>query len=122
MPLIRPGCAECTCSDDFGANIPASTDGGSMAKEERKRLVLKLLYDSRLALSRKVIFRNLKVQGATFEERTTVNYLNELVDDGLVQRVSAFKMADGDLVDAGDDEPGYYLITQAGVEVFEDNS
>lgn len=58
-----------------------------MAKEERKQQVLKLLGESGLALTPYVIFRNLKMRGATFERRTLTNYLNELLEEGRIQKI-----------------------------------
>lgn len=58
-----------------------------MGKEDRKQQVLKLLADSGLALTPYVIFRNLRMRGATFERRTLSNYLNELVDEGRVEKL-----------------------------------
>lgn len=74
--------------DKSGGALTLAGDGGGMGKEERKEQVLKLLADSDLALTPYVMFRNLKMRGATFERRTLGNYLNELVDEGRVERLS----------------------------------
>lgn len=58
-----------------------------MAKEDRKQQVLRILDDSDLALTPYVIFRNLRMRGATFERRTLTNYLNELLDEGRIQKI-----------------------------------
>lgn len=76
---------------------------GGMAKEERKQQVLKLLGESGVALTPYVIFKNLKMRGATFERRTLTNYLNELLDEGRIQKIA----------DGGDP---LYQITPEGIE------
>jgi len=58
-----------------------------MGKEERKEQVLEILAQSDLALTPYVLFRNLKMRGATFERRTLGNYLAELVDENRVERL-----------------------------------
>jgi repressor of nif and glnA expression len=83
------------------------SDRSGMAKEERKVLVLRLLAESNLALTPYVLFRNLKMRGATFERRTLGNYLRELVEDGFVERIEG----DGDTL---------YQITDFGRERLEE--
>lgn len=56
-----------------------------MAREERERAILKLLADSSLALPPKTIYINLKLQGATFSERTVHRLLSSLSERGLVE-------------------------------------
>ena len=90
-----------------------------MGKDERKELVLPMLVESEMALAPKAIFRNLKIRGATFEERTTVTYLNELVDEGLVKRVSAKKLDKGEIVTAEKGEEGYYMATDEALRKVE---
>lgn len=58
-----------------------------MGKEERKAQVLVLLDESDLALTPYVLFRNLKMRGATFERRTLGNYLAELVEEGRIEKL-----------------------------------
>lgn len=84
-------------SDD---NLPVGGDGGSMGKEERKRMVLGLLVESGLELPPAVIFDNLKKRGATFERRSVDNYLAELREEGLVERT--------------DESKGYNVATEKG--------
>ena len=76
-------------------------DGGGMGKEERKAQVLVLLDESDLALTPYVLFRNLKMRGATFERRTLGNYLGELIEEGRIEKLDV----DGDPL---------YQITDAG--------
>jgi len=72
-----------------------------MGKEERKAQVLVLLDESDLALTPYVLFRNLKMRGATFERRTLGNYLGELTEEGRIEKLDV----DGDPL---------YQITDAG--------
>lgn len=75
----------------FEVNLPTETDGSGMGKEERKRMVLGLLVESGLELPPAVIFHNLKERGATFERRSVDNYLDELRDEGLIERTNEAK-------------------------------
>jgi repressor of nif and glnA expression len=95
-------------------------DGGNMGKEQRMAKVLELLQESDLALPPGVIFRNLKYRGVTFERRTLDNYLEELVDDGMVQKVEPDGLTDGELNEIPKDESGYYVITEAGLARLEE--
>ena len=74
-----------------GVNLTLRTDGSGMGKEERKRMVLGLLVESGLELPPAVIFDNLKKRGATFERRSVDNYLEELREEGLVERTNESK-------------------------------
>ncbi|WP_251342407.1 hypothetical protein [Haloplanus halophilus] len=78
-----------------------------MGKEERKEQVLQILAQSDLALTPYVLFRNLKMRGATFERRTLGNYLKELVDESRVERL---EFESGDTL---------YQITNKGRESIE---
>ena len=75
-----------------------------MGKEERKRVVLRLLVESGLALPPAVIFYNAKKKGATFERRSVDNYLNELVVADYVVRE--------------DKKRGYYSATADGRDYY----
>jgi len=87
-------------------------------KEDRKRRVLAFLVDSRLALPRKALFRNLRYQGADFSDGSLKNYLAELREEGVVERIDAEAFAEGRVV-VSDDDPGYWLATSEGKEVIE---
>lgn len=76
-----------------------------MGKEERKRAILRLLADSELALPPKVTYTNLRLGGATFSNRTVLRLLQEMANDGLVEKV--------------EDTNGYYRITDAGRDYLE---
>jgi repressor of nif and glnA expression len=87
-----------------GVNLPIDGDASDMGKEERKRMVLGLLVESGLELPPAVIFDNLKNRGATFERRSVDNYLQELREDGFVERT--------------DENKGYNRATEKGREQY----
>lgn len=78
-----------------------------MGKEDRKEDVLEVLSDSGLALTPYVIFRNARMRGATWERRSTTNYLNELLDEGRVEKITF------------DEGNPLYRITDKGEESFQ---
>jgi len=79
--------------------------------------VLTFLAETRLALPPKALFRNLRLQeNATFSEKSLNNYLAELDAEGFVRRVDPEAIEQRNIIEVGDDERGYYLITEAGVE------
>jgi hypothetical protein len=95
--------------------IRESHERDTVPKEERQQLVLNFMARHELALPPRAIFRNLRLQhNATFARRSLVNYLDELVDDGLLMRVQPEKLEDREIVAANGS--GYYLITDAGYE------
>jgi len=94
-------------------------DKTDVAKEDRKHRVLAFLVDSGMALPRKALFRNLKFQGADFSDSSLKNYLAELREESLVERVDAKAFAEGQ-VTPSDDDPGYWLATKDGVERIEE--
>lgn len=98
-----------------------NTDKRTMGKEDRQRVVLEFLRDHPLALPPKLIYRNLKLRrNITFSDQSVDNYLAEFDEEGLVMRVKMDPLDSGELVEAGDDERAYYVITDAGVEYLED--
>jgi hypothetical protein len=86
-----------------------------MGKQERKQRVLAFLVDSRLALPRAPIYRNLAYQGADFSDSSLKNYLAELREEGYVERIDAEAFAKGDVI-VSDSDPGYWLATSEGQE------
>lgn len=87
-----------------------------MGKEERKRRVLSFLVETRIAMPRVVLFRNLSYRGAAFSESSVKNYLNELRAEGLVERIDAEAFANGQ-VRISNDDPGYWIATSEGVDL-----
>jgi hypothetical protein len=58
-----------------------------MGKQDRKLRTLELLVKCNLAVSKRVLFMNLKLRGATFERRSASTYVNELEDEGYVESI-----------------------------------
>jgi len=92
----------------------------SMGKEDRKRRVLSLLAETRLALPPAVIFRNVKFRGADFERRSVNNYLSELQEEGMVMKIEPDAMEDGRVKEIPTAEEGYFIATDAGIESIEE--
>ena len=89
----------------------------SMAKEDRMRQVLNLLTETGMALPPAVVFRNLKLRGATFESRSVNTYLKELTEGGYVRKVAPEALDQGELVDVDDlRDEGYYVATDRADE------
>jgi hypothetical protein len=88
------------------------------SKAEAKREVLEFLSETRIALPRKPLYRNLAYRGWSKSDATLQNYLAELRDEELIERVDAEEFADGNLKISNED-PGYWVITAEGVEYLE---
>ena len=107
--------------EQLRANIRHDSNCMDMGKSDRKDLVVQFLAETRLALPPAVLYRNLRLrQNATFSEKSLSNYLTELEEDGLVKRVDPEALASREVVAVGENERGYYLITEAGVEAAPD--
>jgi len=102
-------------SDTFGILTNPRPNSGNVPKEDRKRVVVEFLVQYPLALSRTVLYRNLRYKGATFGSTSLQNYLNELRDEGRVARIDAEEFAEGRLVKS-DGEPAYWIATRDGAE------
>jgi hypothetical protein len=101
--------------DSFNTPICDGGNGDGMAKEDRKRRVLAFLVDSGMAMTRKVLYRNLRYNGADFSDSSLKNYLRELREEGLAERIDAEKFADRNIV-RSDEDPGYWIATSEGAE------
>lgn len=96
-------------------------DPPAMTKAERKRLVLQFMEEHPLALTPKLLFRNLKLhRGITFGEASVLNYLQELDHEGLIVRVKKEELDNGKIVEADKDDRAYYIITDAGRDSLRD--
>lgn len=104
--------------DKFGGNMHPMRESDAMGKEDRKRRVLEILAKSQLALPPAVIFRNAKLRGADFERRSVNNYLPELYEEGLVEKVNPKALEDGEIEPIDITEDGYFIITDEGMEQF----
>lgn len=91
-------------------------DRVNVAREERIQLVLGYLVESDSALPPAAIFRNLKLRGATFERRSVTNFLADLHDRGLVQKVDMDALDEGRIEVVSADEQGYWMATDKGID------
>jgi hypothetical protein len=105
-------------ADKSSSHICSDSECPNVSKQARKNRVLAFLVDTRLALPRTVLFRNLQYRGAEFSDGSLKNYLRELDDEGLVARIDAEKFAEGKVV-LSDDDPGYWIPTNDGVDYIE---
>ena len=109
---------ECNKGDVSGDNINLPEKSGRMPAEERRKRVLRFIVESELALPRKVIYRNMKYEGATFSESSLKNYLNTLQENEYISRVDAQKLEDREL-EPSDRQAGYYVPTRRGTDVIQ---
>lgn len=105
-------------ADKSGVPFCDGGEGWDVPKEARKNRVLSFMVDTRLALPRTVLHRNLRYRGADFSDSTLKNYLAELEEDGLVARIDAKEFAEGHVV-LSDEDPGYWIPTNEGAKYIE---
>jgi hypothetical protein len=102
-------------------NAAVKPDGGksaSMAPEDRRQFVLEVLEGSGAAMKAVDVFRNCKLQGGTFERRSTVTYLNQLVESGDVLKVKSDALNDGDIIEVDeDDKRGHFIAASVAAEL-----
>jgi hypothetical protein len=89
-----------------------------MGKAERKQRVLAFLVDAQLALPRLALWRNLAYNGADFSDSALKNYLRELREEGVIERIDAQQFAARN-VQPSNDDPGYWVATSEGAERIE---
>ena len=88
----------------------------SMGKEDRMKRVLDILTESGYALPVTAIYRNAKYRGATFERRSTDNYLEELAERGYVSKIDPDAFARGEIVEIPLGDQGYWIATEKASE------
>lgn len=113
-----PKCPIPNDSDKSDNHFCNGNETEDVAKEDRKRRVLAFLVDTKLALPRSVLFRNLRHQGADFSDSSLKNYLGELREEGFIERIDADLYAEGQ-IKVSDDDPGYWIRTAEGMEYME---
>lgn len=86
----------------------STTSSTGVPKPERKKMALKLLADSGLALPARAVYINLELRGATFSYKTVYRHLREAFEEGLVEHPP------------GKDD--YYQITSHGLEYLAEDS
>jgi hypothetical protein len=87
-----------------------------MPKSEAKRIVLEFMAQYDVPMPPTVLHRGLRLhKNFTYSDETLLNYLGELVEDGLVVRIDPQALHTRDIVPLTDaDTRGYYLITDDG--------
>jgi len=119
MVVTGSDCPEVNNPDKFVAPITHPVLMGDVDKAERKDFIIEFLEETRVALPRKALYRNLAYRKADFSDSSLKNYLGELREEGLVERIDAKKFANG-TVQISDDDPGYWIITKQGVQSVEE--
>ncbi|MBX0297000.1 hypothetical protein [Haloarcula nitratireducens] len=122
MAKTRNNCPVSKKYDRFSNVIAQGYEKQSVAsKEERKQRVLEFMEETRLALPKRALYRNLAYRGVDFGEGSLKNYLGELREEGLIERIDAENYENGNLV-ISDEDPGYWVITGEGVKVAQGNT
>jgi DeoR/GlpR family transcriptional regulator of sugar metabolism len=88
-----------------------------MSKAARKDVLLEFLAEHDLALPPLAIHRNLILHERLIVSESTVqNYLDELQEEGLVERVNPHALGEREIEPATEDTGGraYYLVTDKG--------
>jgi len=91
-----------------------SSDTGNMPKSDREEAVLALLAEIGEPLPPSVIYRILRLRGATFARRSVERYCSELSERGDLEKIDPESMEEGNLVAAPNDSKGYWLISEQG--------
>ena len=119
MPENVRGCTICL---DTGKNADVKQTRpktGSMAPEDRRQQVLDVLEQSGVAMKGVDVFRNCKLRGATFERRTTKNYLSQLLESGDVIKVDSAALNNGELNEVESKERGHFIAASVAEELRE---
>jgi len=95
---------------------PPATKSGTMAQEDRRQVVLGTLEAAGVPLKSIDVFRACKLRGATFEHRTTKNYLTQLLDSGDVLKVDSQALGDGEIVEIDRGDRGHFIAASAAAE------
>jgi len=88
---------------------PAATKSGTMAQDDRRAFVLQTLEAAGVPLKSIHVFRACKLRGATFEHRTTKNYLTQLIESGDVLKVDSQALGDGEIVEIDRGDRGHFI-------------
>lgn len=89
-----------------------------MPKLERKMLVLTILEECGYPMRPSDIHRCCRLKGAMFSEKSTNNYIDELVDSGKVLRVTAGGLEAGGLVESENKTERCYYIAFESAKKF----
>ena len=89
-------------------------DTTTMSKKDREEAVLSLLAEIGEPLPPVLIYRILRVRGATFGERSVHRYCADLGAAGDLRKIGPDAMADGELRELPPGESGYWMISEQG--------
>lgn len=103
-------------SEGIVDNKQPPADVNVMAPHERREQVLAVLEQSGVAMKSIDVFRNCKLRGATFEHRTTKDYLTQLIESGDVLKVDSQALNEGEIVEIETSERGHFIATAAAEE------
>lgn len=103
--------------NDKSVNVMSKLElNTTMPKADRERVVLSLLAEVGEPLPPVLVYRILRVRGATFGRRSVMRYCSELGERGQLQKIDPVAMENGDLEQIDRSEKGYWMITDAGRE------
>lgn len=108
-----------TTSFQYDKNPITNTDTtatGNMPKADREEVVLRLLAEIDEPLPPLLIYRILRVRGATFGRRSVLRYCSELGERGELLKIDPAEMENGELKQIDPSEKGYWMISEAGSE------
>lgn len=110
---------DCTLSRQYDRNAGlkfAAEDTDLMPKSDRENAVLSLLAEIGEPLPPVLIYRILRVRGATFGRRSVMRYCSELGERGDLLKIDPEAMNDGELLEQTGSQKGYWMITEQGRE------
>lgn len=116
MPDNERDCPTSKDSYKNAGNIATADKSGNMARDDRLQFVLAVLEDSGAAMKSIDVFRNCKLRGATFEHRTTKNYLTALIESGDVLKVDSQALGDGEIIEIETGERGHFIAASVAAE------
>jgi Fe2+ or Zn2+ uptake regulation protein len=88
-----------------------------MGKEDRKEVVLAFMREYPVAMPPLLVYRNLRLrEGITFSQDSVRRYLEQLANEGLVDRVKKEPLENQELVTADPDDRAYYIISDEGAD------
>jgi len=117
-------CANCSSSDQSGADKGQVCETDSVPPEDRRERVLEFIAEHDMPLPPLAIYAGMIRQyRITFSYRTIQNIVSELVEGGDLFRVDTTELRDGNLTEISEDggrRRTYYFVTEQGRERVED--
>lgn len=124
MDIVDQGSGNYNKTDKFGVNLSLADERNDMVsgKRENQLEMLEFLAEHNLALPPAAIYRNLRFNHEVrYSKNTCDNYLDELSERGLVEKVDPKKLKELEAVPLSEDSNrrGYYRITEQGKTIVE---